>query len=1311
MRVLVAGMLLAVVTLSALPAQSQELSAEDKYLRRLKVNDAIDPTGTSLFGEQVNLYTGDLTFRHTDVVLEGTGPTISLTRELASVQTSEARMRPHSMGDWVLAIPRIETLTQGPLGSGPVTNPGQQWIVAPLSSADATKRCTLFNRPLYTGGLDDPEDAWNGMDLVTESGERQSLLRRVASSPSAPTVQNGGSAIVFKALTLGNWHIGCLANTSNGEDGEAFIAVAPDGTKYWLNYLTGERAYTVFEQKDGANFRQFRMFANMYASRVEDRFGNFVTYSYTGDQLTAITASDGRAVSLSWRTDAPVISQITVNPGTADQRVWQYQYNVASAEVVTLTGVVLPDGTSWQFNLAGVGGRAATHPDLHKCGLRTLSATGGGSSSTIAHPSGATGTFVLGSRWHSRSYVPTTCLYPNGLASPGVEGIQTVFGGNSLLSKTISGPGLTPSTWSYAYSVAAGSSTSDACAASSTCVDTRWVDVTGPAGDRTRYTYSNRWGAHEGKLLKTETFQGASTLLRTETSTYAAATEGPYPAKVGEVLALQKSNFTKQETWTPLKTAVTAQQGVTFSRATTTFDTLSRPLTNTLSSSLGYSKTESTAYSDFPSLGVLGAVREQKVDGTVTFSTTFTAKAQPWVVSNFGSVVQTLTYQADGNLATAKDALNNVTTLSNWKRGVPQNVTFADNSYLTAEVNNNGWLKWVEDEARSRTCYTFDAMGRLTSITYTSESATNTCNTSTWAATTQSFAPSAIGRYGLPAGYWIQYVDTGKGRTVRHFDALWRPVLEEQFDNTDNPTALATRSMVVKRYDAEGQLEFQSYPVASLTTIGDASLKGVWSEYDALGRIKSSTQDSELGLLPTVTEYLTGFKVKVTSPKLQSTTTSFMAFDAPTQDWPVLMEHPESAFTHITRDKYGKPTKIRRSNNVSPTGGTLAVDRSYTYNAKQELCASTEPETGTTLMGYDAAGNLSWSAAGLPAGTACDATGTTSAVVLRKAARTYDARNRLSTLTFPDGLGNQVWTYLPTGKPGVLTAYNAANYGEPVVTTYSYNRRGLLYHERLVTSLLDWPYEYKYNANGHLASNNWHGIVVAYAPNQLGQPTQAGSYASNVQYFPNGAVKQFTYGNGIVHTLTQNARQLPARSVDGAMLDLSYAYDKNANVASITDATAGARQSRTMTYDNLDRLLTASGPSFGAATYGYDVLDNLSGVKDRWHAPARPQLPLRPGQPPGQRDASARQRHGHRPELRPSGQRVQQERRGAQIRLRQPPARGGRQGQLPVRRPRPARARHHQRRGRAQPVPDERAAGLLHRLTHGQGPRAHLPGR
>jgi RHS repeat-associated protein len=107
-----------------------------------------------------------------------------------------------------------------------------------------------------------------------------------------------------------------------------------------------------------------------------------------------------------------------------------------------------------------------------------------------------------------------------------------------------------------------------------------------------------------------------------------------------------------------------------------------------------------------------------------------------------------------------------------------------------------------------------------------------------------------------------------------------------------------------------------------------------------------------------------------------------------------------------------------------------------------------------------------------------------------------------------------------------------------------------------------------------------------------------------VTYHPNGAIKQFTYGNGIVHTLTQNARGLPDTSCDyygtcnaSAVLNDGYDYDGNANVAAISDGRTGNRGNRTMTYDALDRLTGTVSPMFGTATYTYDVLDNLTRVQ------------------------------------------------------------------------------------------------------------------
>ncbi|HJR72556.1 MAG TPA: hypothetical protein VJ806_02815 [Luteimonas sp.] len=91
-------------------------------------------------------------------------------------------------------------------------------------------------------------------------------------------------------------------------------------------------------------------------------------------------------------------------------------------------------------------------------------------------------------------------------------------------------------------------------------------------------------------------------------------------------------------------------------------------------------------------------------------------------------------------------------------------------------------------------------------------------------------------------------------------------------------------------------------------------------------------------------------------------------------------------------------------------------------------------------------------------------------------------------------------------------------------------------------------------------------------------------------------------GNGLVHTLAQNARQLPQTSTDsGGVLSHQYTYDGNGNVAQILDLARGSNYDRAMTYDGRDRLTGTGSCSFGAVTcwfhYDYDVLDNLTRVQ------------------------------------------------------------------------------------------------------------------
>jgi YD repeat-containing protein len=556
----------------------------------------------------------------------------------------------------------------------------------------------------------------------------------------------------------------------------------------------------------------------------------------------------------------------------------------------------------------------------------------------------------------------------------------------------------------------------------------------------------------------------------------------------------------------------------------------------------------------------------------------------------FGGLERILTYNADGTLATVADGKRNTTTLADWKRGIPQTIRDASGATQTATVDDSGRLRSVTGKTGSTTRYDYDAMGRITLVDYPDG------DTVDWTSTVASFAPVAASEYGLPAGHWKQTVSTGNARKVTYFDAFWRPVVEEQYDAGDVD---GTLSQTVRRYDLLGRPAFQSYPLRGISDFNSVG-QGTRTRYDALDRPTQVEQDSELGSLVTYTEYLPGFKTRTTSPKGAQTTTSFMAYDQPTTDWPVSTAHPEGVHTDVVRNAFGKPLQIRRRN----AEGTVALTRQYVYGDRQRLCKTIEPETGATVLGYDEAGNLDWSASGmsLTDPTRCDQS--EAYVSGRRVQRSYDAMNRLVGLAFPDGNGDQNWAYWPDGLVKQIVTNNIVDGASIAATnTYDYNKRRLLTGESLTqNSGPAWSLGYGYDALGHLNSHTYpSGWNVNYAPNGLGQPAQAGRFATDVRYYPNGAMAQFTYGNGQVHTLSQNARGLPERSRDSSSsakaLDDSYDYDAHANVAAISDARQGYRGDRNMTYDGLDRLIGTTSAMFGPAEYAYDVLDNLRRVK------------------------------------------------------------------------------------------------------------------
>lgn len=210
---------------------------------------------------------------------------------------------------------------------------------------------------------------------------------------------------------------------------------------------------------------------------------------------------------------------------------------------------------------------------------------------------------------------------------------------------------------------------------------------------------------------------------------------------------------------------------------------------------------------------------------------------------------------------------------------------------------------------------------------------------------------------GLQSGRWRQTISTGNARTVRYFDGLWRERLEARYDITRPST---TSSFEETRYDADGRKSFESYPPSGLsppsTPHGRGGRPGTTRSIGRCGRWASS----ERGDLESLTTYpSTAFTRTVSNPRKKLTTFSFQAFDEPVEDSIKAIAAPEGVSVTITRDVFGKPSSITRS------GGGASATRRYVYDANQRLCKTIEPETGSTVQAYTAAGDVMWRASGL----------------------------------------------------------------------------------------------------------------------------------------------------------------------------------------------------------------------------------------------------------------------------------------------------------------------------------------------------------
>jgi RHS repeat-associated protein len=264
---------------------------------------------------------------------------------------------------------------------------------------------------------------------------------------------------------------------------------------------------------------------------------------------------------------------------------------------------------------------------------------------------------------------------------------------------------------------------------------------------------------------------------------------------------------------------------------------------------------------------------------------------------------------------------------------------------------------------------------------------------------------------------------------------------------------------------------------------------------------------------------------------------------------------------------------------VSKVTDALGSATEYKYDAAGRVTTTTSPDTGKTAYAYNATGTLS---------TKTDATGITIKYV-------YDTLNRLTEMAFPDASQNIAYTYdhCTNGKGRVCTM------SDPTGTTaYVYDKLGRVASEAKVVLKKTYTTDYAYDKAGNLTSITYpSGRKVTYSLDKLNRPDSVTAtlngtmtLAGNFSYDPLSNLKAVTLGNQLTESRTYDAAsRIHTISVPGIMA-IQYAYDPAGNITSIAD-TLNPANSKTYTYDSLDRLASAIGP-WGTLAWTYDANGN-----------------------------------------------------------------------------------------------------------------------
>lgn len=338
---------------------------------------------------------------------------------------------------------------------------------------------------------------------------------------------------------------------------------------------------------------------------------------------------------------------------------------------------------------------------------------------------------------------------------------------------------------------------------------------------------------------------------------------------------------------------------------------------------------------------ILGLVKTFSLNGKEMIANFYDSSGRRILENRFGSQYKRFSWSI-GRLHKERNGGDETTEFTNYKRGIPKTVKHENGAIERRLVDDNGWITQTTTPSGYIEKFSHDSGGRVTKID----------RMTGYADTTIVYSRSSVNKS------ITKTETTGSGaskkKIVTTYNGFGKPILIETRDVTKN------KSIYVRiKYDKLQREVFRSFPSYEKTATA-----GIEFKYDVLNR-KIQERENVAPFATVSKTYLTNNRIRTTDAEGNSTLESRSGYGSPDDGKVTKIVKPNGQTTYNTYDKWQNLTKIR----VQAGGKTRTSI--FKFNSLHQSCFESHPDTGTKATEYNDAGRISRVEVGVDVNYSC----------------------------------------------------------------------------------------------------------------------------------------------------------------------------------------------------------------------------------------------------------------------------------------------------------------------------------------------------